>query len=212
MKIVIFPIVLLAATNVLAATPIDGWYGSVFGGYTYMPDNLSNTTNGLTRTNASYDDGYHAGLRFGYKSNPLRYEGEFTYIQAELTNFSINNVGQQDIGGDTSASMAMANVYYDFNDVVRTIQPFVGIGIGYAWVDGLFKSNGPFGSTSYEGNDAVFAYQATAGLTYNFSENYALSLAYRYVGTDRVAELGKVFQAHLASVGATYRFNATRYK
>lgn len=212
MRIAFFSAALLASSATLAATPIDGWYSSVFGGYTYLPDNLSNTTLGLTRTHASYDNGYHAGGRLGYKSNPLRYEGEITYLNADLKNFSINNVSQLNVGGSTYATVGMANVYYDFHDMVPAIQPFIGAGLGYAWVDGTFRSNGPFGTTYYRGNNSVFAYQVTGGLTYNFSENYALNIAYRYIGTDRIGELGEVFQAHLATLGVIYRFNENSYK
>ena len=51
----------------------------------------------------------------------------------------------------------------------------------------MFKTNldstGPFRTTYFTATDNSFAYQGTAGLTYNFSENYAVNLAYRYVAT-----------------------------
>lgn len=203
---------ILAAQVVSAATPIDGWYGSAFGGYAYVPGNVNTTNNGLTRSDTSYNAGFDAGASFGFKSNPLRYEGEFTYIQAHLSQFRINNVRQTGVGGQSEAYLAMANIYYDFPECINAISPFVGVGIGYGWINGKLTSQGPSGYTRYTGQNSVFAYQPTAGLTFNFAENYALTAAYRYVGTDRVDDLGKVFQAHLFNLGIVYRFNEVTYK
>lgn len=212
MRIALFSAALMASGIAVGATAIDGWYSSAFGGYTYMPDNINVTHTGLTRNDATYDSGYHAGGRFGFKSNPMRYEGEITYIQADVRGFSINNVKQVGIDGETHATLAMANVYYDFRDMVPAIQPFIGLGLGVAWVEGTLISHGPFGYTRYSDSDGTFAYQGTAGLTYNFAENYALNVGYRYVATTRLDNLGKVFQANLATVGVIYRFNEIAYK
>lgn len=203
---------ILAAQVVSAATPIDGWYGSVFGGYAYLPGNINSTWNGSTRTDATYHAGFDAGGSFGFKSNPLRYEGELTYVNANLSRFSINNVSQTGVHGYSEALLGMANVYYDFPECINAISPFVGVGIGYGWVSGRFTSQGPSGYTRYTGANSVFAYQPTVGLTFNFAENYALTAAYRYVGTDRVDDFGKVFQAHMANLGIVYRFNEVTYK
>ena len=70
MKTTVFSAALLASSLTLAATPIDGWYATAFGGYTYMPNNLNVTYRGLTRTDASYNAGYNVGGQFGFKSNP----------------------------------------------------------------------------------------------------------------------------------------------
>ncbi|MDP1604816.1 MAG: outer membrane beta-barrel protein [Legionella sp.] len=213
MRIAFFSAALFASGIAVAATPIDGWYSSVFGGYTDIPDNLSTTRYGLSRNHSAYEPGYHAGGRLGFQSNPMRYEGEITYIESNLNTFFINGVRQTYVYGDTTAIVGMANIYYDFRDLVLpTIYPFVGLGLGFAYVDGDFKSRGPFGHTFYEGSNGVFAYQGTAGLTFNFAENYALNIAYRYVGTDRVHDLGRVFQANLATLGVIYRFNENGYK
>lgn len=213
MRIAFFSAALMASAAAFAATPIDGWYSSVFGGYTYMPDNINITSPGLTLNRGAYDSGYHAGGRVGFKSNPLRYEAEVTYINAKLHDLDINGIRQAYVSGDTSATLAMANIYYDFPDMVPGIQPFLGIGLGYGWLKSSLQTTGPFGALGYNsGTDDVFAYQATGGFTYNFAENFALDIAYRYVGTERADNLGKVFQANLGSVGATYRFNENRYK
>lgn len=212
MKISLFSTALLATTLAHATIPIDGWYSSVFGGYAYLPNNINSTINNLTRTDASYHNGFDAGGSIGYKSNPLRYEGELTYLNADLNAFRINSIAQTGLSGYSNSILGMANIYYDFPGITPSIEPYLGVGLGYAWVQAKLNSSGPTDATTFTGSNSVFAYQATAGLTYNFAENYALTLGYRYLATERADHLGKAFQANLANVGAVYRFDENRYK
>lgn len=212
MKSVLFSAALLVSGATVAAVPVNGWYSSVFGGVTYLPNDLNTTRFGLYRSGASYQPGYHAGGRIGFQSYPLRYEAEFTYLSADLKRFSIDTIRQRHVTGKTTAAVGMANVYYDFPDMVPAISPFLGIGIGYAMVDGTFDSRRLFVSTHYKASESTFAYQGTAGVSYNFSENYAINIAYRYLGTDRIHDFGKVFQANLGTVGVVYRFDEATYK
>ena len=218
MRIAFVTAALFATGIASGATPINGWYDSVFGGYAYVPNNINNTYASVKHSNALYQNGYDAGGSLGYKSTPMRYEGELTYLNASLKRFNSNNIRQVRVSGYSNAILAMANVFYDFPGLVAPIQPFLGAGIGYGWVNAKLKAAGPApitrltGSTQFTGANSVFAYQAAGGLTYNFSENYALNVGYRYVITTRAAELGKVFQANLANLGATYRFDGSSYK
>lgn len=212
MKAKVFFSAWLVSQLSIAATPIDGLYGSISGGYTYLPDNLSINQSGLYRNDAEYNGGFNAGASLGYQSNPLRYELQLTYFNADLDHFRINGVRQNNIDGYNQAVTAMGNVYYQFPSLVEPIQPFVGIGLGYAWVDGKFNARGPALVTNYKGSNSVFAYQASGGVTYNFRENWALNLLYRYIGTEKINDFGKVFQAHNANLELVYRFNECNYK
>ncbi len=203
---------LITSNLAAAATPIDGWYSSAFGGYAWVPGNINTVNQGLALSNSVFQSGFDAGGSLGFKSNPMRYEGELTYIRANLNHFDINGVRQTGNTGYTNTALGMANVYYDFPGIVMPIQPFLGGGIGYAWVQDKLNSTGPLAVTSFSLSNSVFAYQATGGLTYNFAENYALSLGYRYVATTNAPDLGQIFQAHLANLGAVYRFDGNRYK
>lgn len=211
-KIVLFATTILTASFAYSATPINGWYSSVFGGYAWTPGNINVTTLGLTRSNSLYQSGFDAGGNFGFKSNPMRYEGEFTFIKGNINHFDVDGIRQTGSNGYANAALGLANVYYDFPSLVSPIQPFLGAGIGYAWVENKLRSTGPYGSTSFFTANSAFAYQATGGLTYNFAENYALSLGYRYVATTNIADLGQMYQAHMANLGATYRFDGNNYK
>lgn len=212
MKKILFSAALLTAQIASAATPIEGWYGTAFGGYAYLPNNLYISKFNLNWTDANYKSGFDAGFNFGFKSTPMRYEGEVTYINAQLNHFKINTLTQLGLKGIHQATFGMANVYYDFLPVVSPLEPFLGVGIGYGYVTSEFKTNGPFNITRYKASDNVFAYQAAAGLTYNFAECYALTLSYRYIATTKMANFGRIYQANLANLGVLYRFDGNIYK
>lgn len=212
MRLVFTLLAFLATHIVSAATPIDGWYTSAFGGYTYFPNNINSPRGGVWHTDASYHAGYNAGGSIGFQSNALRYEGQLTYLNANLKGFSVNNVPQTGITGHNDAVVALANIYFDFHNALNCLQPYLGMGIGYAWVNAKLNSTGPLDTTLFSGSNTVFAYQPTVGLTYNFAENYALNISYRYLATAQPSQLGKLYQANMANLGVVYRFNEAKYK
>ncbi|MDP3267577.1 MAG: outer membrane beta-barrel protein [Legionella sp.] len=213
MRIKLLTAALLASGIASAATPVDGWYTSLFGGYSYFPSNIRvNDEFGLFRDGSGYRGGYNAGGRIGYQSNPIRYELEYTYMNSDTTQFDIGFVPQLGVSGDITTNMLMANIYYDFPEMIPAIFPFLGVGIGYAHVEAELNSLGPNGVTFFNPTTNSFAYQGTAGITYNFAENYAVNLSYRYAATGKTSEFGKVIQMHLANAGVIYRFDYGNYK
>ena len=203
---------MLINSAVSAATPIDGWYSTFFGGYAYTPGNVNNTSYGLTRNKVIYQSGWDAGYNFGYKSNPMRYEGEVSYLKANTDKFNINSVTQTSVSGYNQAVFALANIYYDFPRDNTILQPFLGVGIGYGFFQTILNAGGPTTISKFSLNSSAFAYHGDAGITFNFAENYALYLTYRYISTTKMVDFGKAFQAHIANVGATYRFDGNNYK
>lgn len=208
MRFIFIFLMLFISALTQAATPINGWYASLFGGYAYLPGNV----NFPSFQDPSYEGGYDAGGNIGFKSTPMRYEGELTYLNANLKKFKYNNVAQTGVTGYSDAVLAMVNVYYDFPNLLNALQPNIGVGIGYGWVNAELNSTGPAVASHLSGSNSVFSYQAGAGITYNFAETYALNLGYRYVATTTVNNLGSMFQAHLANLGVTYRFDGRNYK
>lgn len=194
-----------------AATPIDGLYANVFGGYAYVPKNVSHSYLSGWVNSSTYQPGYEAGGSIGYKSNPMRYEGEITYLKANISQFRYNNNQQTSPTGNNQALLAMANFYYDFPSLNPILQPFFGGGIGYGLFRARLNSRSP-ATVAFSANNSAFAYQGIAGVTFNFAENYALNLNYRYVASSHLGSFGTVFQAHIANVGATYRFDDVKYK
>jgi opacity protein-like surface antigen len=212
MKIVAFFASMLFGSLLFAATPIDGLYSSFFGGYAYVPGNVNKTYYGLQRNNVSYQSGFDGGGNIGFKSNPMRYEGEISYLKANANKFKINSTTQTSVSGYNQAAFALANIYYDFPRLDATLQPYLGVGIGYGWIQSKLDSKGPSGATAFTINSSSFAYLGNVGVTFNFAENYALSLGYRYITTLNIFDFGKRFQAHVANLGATYRFDGNNYK
>ncbi len=212
MRIKLFSAALLASGISCAATAVDGFYSAAFGGYSYLPNNIFTSRYDQFFNNVQYHDGYNVGGRFGFQSNPMRYEVEYTYVQASPQNFDVNGIEQTFVSGDSSANLLMANAYYDFPSLLPAISPFLGFGIGYAYLQTHLNSEGPLTYNFLNSNDSVFAYQGSAGLTYNFSENYAINVAYRYIATSKAGDYGSNFQAHLASAAAIYRFDQGNYK
>ncbi|MFI4962627.1 MAG: outer membrane protein [Legionellales bacterium] len=213
MNIKLFSAVLLASSIAHAATPVDGWYTSVFGGYTYLPDNVSATVNGLTYNGTSYNNGYNVGGRLGYKSNPIRYEAEYTYLTASNNGFNVNGISQIGVlTGNSSGNLLMVNLYYDCPEMLPAISPYLGIGIGYAFLQTNLASNVLNNEIFFSANESNFAYKASLGLSYNFSENYAATVTYQYSAVSKASNFGRVFQAQMANVGVVYRFDKGIYK
>ena len=213
MKYALFTTALLATGMATAAVPIDGWYTSIFGGYTSLAPNINtHHWSGALLTHSSYNGGYNAGGRIGYQSNPIRYELEYTYLNATANRFRVNSIGQNHIQGSSTANFIMANLYYDFPEFLAAISPFAGIGIGYAFMQATLEGEGPLGLTHFEANGNAFAYQGTVGLTYNFSENYALNASYRYTATGNNDNFGTGYKAQMGNVGIVYHFDTGTYK
>lgn len=212
MRFIAFSIATFASSLAMATAPIEGWYSSAFGGATWLFDNLQTIRGGFAWNQSKYHWGYHVGGRLGYQSNPLRYEAEYTYITAPVHSYVVGSFNQRYVGGNSNASALMANVYYDFPDMVPAVAPFIGLGVGFAHVNSTFQSYGPLFTTYYKTSDTPFAYQGTVGFTYNFSENYAINIAYRYLSTTQLDHLGKTYQANLGTVGFIYRFDGNNYK
>lgn len=205
-------LLLTASASSYAATAIDGLYASVYGGWAYVPDNINSFYGGLHRTDATYQDAFMAGGAFGYKSNPMRYEGELFYVGSDLKGFRINNTKQTTPFGDSNGVFALASAYYDFCEVIPTITPFLGVGLGYGWVDTQMNAEGPNFRSRFNSKGSIFAYQASAGLSYNFAENFSLYVNYRYLGGGELKNMGENYQAHIAMGGVTYRFDGGLYK
>jgi len=123
-----------------------------------------------------------------------------------------NGLKKTKVRGNNNAVFGLVNVYYDFPDVIQTISPFLGVGLGYGWIDMKIDNKLLTDVPDFSDAGSAFAYQGSAGLTFNFAENYALNIGYRYMGTNRVFAFNHIFQAHLANISAIYRYDGARYK
>lgn len=211
MPFIIFLCMILCQGIAMAATPIDGLYSNLFGGWAYFPGNFNQNYHGYALNSARYQDGFEAGGTLGYKSNPMRYEFELSYLQANVSSFSLNNVPQTNASGKTDAYLGIANIYYDIPMLTPLLQPYFGGGIGYGYFQIDLNGSQPTAPVAYGADHSNFVYQGVAGVTFNFAENYSINANYRYVGTTN-SMFGQVFQVHMANLGATYRYDGVKYK
>lgn len=175
---------LLAAGLMAVALPAAvnaQWYAGLDAGANYMQDpDVRNTDS---------DWGWVGLGEVGYSFGAPKAEFEIGY----RSNDSI----------DTWSTMA--NVLYDFMPNGQW-HPFVGAGIGWAWLDGDFSGAGS------QNSDNSFAYQGILGLGYDVSKDVALKAQYRYFATAD-ADVGFAgdtadYRNHAILVGFTYKFGA----
>jgi opacity protein-like surface antigen len=149
---------------------IGGW-----GGYTISPDASDDNWD-------DYYDDYDLdiketsawGVKVGY-ANPffkhLALEAEYSYLNPDITDSA-------DIDGDVKISNLMFNVIgkYPFG----IIQPYVGIGLGFAYSD--MSLNDIRGS---DGEDYTsYAWQFLTGVEFYLTSQIAVDVGYRYYITE----------------------------
>ena len=212
MKLTLLTSALLATGIASAAPAVDGWYASAFGGYTDLASNIKTYYYGYLLSDVYYRYGYNVGGSVGYKSNTIRYEFQYTYLYGDTNRYNVDHVKHLRIDGGTKANMLMANLYYDFPEVLGALSPFVGVGIGYSFMHATLNSTSRFNRPHYNTDQNSFAYQGTAGLTYNVMEHFAINAAYRYTATANSDNWGKNLQAQMGNLGLIYRFDKSSYK
>ncbi len=146
--------------------------------------------------NEEYADGFGAGFFMGWVLDSnfrLEIEGTFrsadleevTIVRDDLTAVPAGTV--VDVGGDAQTGAAMVNVYYDLHLFDGPVLPWIGAGLGGAYVDYAIDATLPGDplTVMFDGKDTTwaFAYQFMAGITVPVGEGVSMSLAYRYFQT-----------------------------
>lgn len=111
---------------------------------------------------------------------PLRAELEFAL--RGNTEKSWSGAAFEDVKGKWNNTTLFANVFWDFHNSTA-FTPYVGAGLGlafnYTGYD-IKKTNGD--RFSADERHTNFAWNAGAGVAYNFNENFAIDASYRFVG------------------------------
>lgn len=167
-KTVALAALMAGASGVAQAT--EGWYGRADAGYSLEGE--TNFGSAAANQFGLEDDWMQsAGLGYAFDNN-FRLEGEISHRFNALDPLV---VGRED--GDVRAFAAMLNGYYDFNRGGR-FEPYVGLGIGGARVDGNFIRH--TGLVNVDDKDTGIAYQALAGVAIGLTEQLDLDIGYRY--------------------------------
>jgi OmpA-OmpF porin, OOP family len=174
----------------------EGWYGRADVGYGIGGEADVETAPRPMDLKSDMTQG--VGLGYAFDSG-LRFEGELSHRFNQIT---------PDVGvvtdGDIHAWAGMLNGYYDFNSG-GDVQPYLGVGVGVARLNGT--ANGPY---AFNDTDTRLAFQGMAGLAFSLSEQLSLDVGYRYF-VARNAEFGARtvdYDAQSVNVGLRYQFEA----
>ncbi|MHC5226087.1 outer membrane protein [Ignatzschineria sp. LJL83] len=168
-----------------------------------------------------------AGLRLAYGfaipagDSKIRTEIEYGYNgKAKLkgdVNYRIgNNIPEARLPyrSEIKSQFVMANVYYDFNTGSDWV-PYIGAGLGYARVkaDNRVEFAGESKTLSKSSNN--FAWNVTAGVAYNVTDNLSIDASYRYTDLGKAKTSGDLnfagqkyhHEVHTKSKVRTNEFN-----
>ncbi len=218
----VLALVAMLAVGSAYAADKGGIYVGVKGGYEYKDakkGSIADTTGGDNSTNEKWSDrsGYTVGGALGYNfigmGLPVRAEAEYLYHNQ--FKFNANNATTGAFTNKVDIHTAFANVYYDFKtDTAFT--PYVGAGLGVAWINQKVSSTFSQWTASNDGDyDATnFAWNVGAGVGYSLTDNVILDLGYRYTnfGDAKKIENGalsytaKDITSHEALLGLRYQF------
>lgn len=231
MRIGILGGLLIPALLITSASPTkadDGWYLSSDFGALLIDDSGSHavdTVGNAITFETEFDPGFVAQGAAGYAWRNFRFEGEASYRRASADTLNVTAVTLAGVGafntalplkggGDVTALGLMANGWYDF-DLGAKWRPFIGGGVGIANVS-LNDVTGDIGGTPSplaDDDDWVLAYQAGAGIGYQYNPSLTISLGYRFFATanpefrdpDGVPFDG-AFQTHSLMLGLRVQF------
>lgn len=202
----------VAAAIQPAAAAGNNIYGTAYvglrGSYVWTDDGQTRSdptplTGGLYDFDEAYDDGYAAGLEIGWVvANDFRISVEGEYRHADIGDVTIVRddtavpvlpalppppypIGTVvDAGGDAEMGTAMVNLFYDFNMLDPSFVPYIGAGLGAAYID--YAITDPNFSTTFQGEDTtwVFSYQLMAGVAFPIGDGMSMSLGYKYFRTE----------------------------
>ncbi len=204
-----------------------GVYVGIKGGYEYMDRSNGGvaTTNGQNATNESRSDksGYTVGGAIGYNfagmGLPIRAEAEYLYHN-QFKYSAVNGTAAGSTGEFSSKidiHTVFANFYYDFKNSTA-FTPYVGAGLGVAWINQKVSSTFTGWAATDNGNRDTtnFAWNLGAGVGYSLSDNIVLDLGYRYTNfgsakavsnaANTVTYRAKDLNSHEGLLGLRYQF------
>jgi opacity protein-like surface antigen len=195
MKRILCALVVLMFCMAGAAHALEGFYIAPKLGYSLL--NFDDPEIGEFGFSDDDDDVWGGGLALGYDMRrkggiPIRVEVEgFIRESGEATWPAA--FGEGTVRNRAEVATLFANAFFDI-PLGWIITPYVGGGLGVAWVD--YRTSGELGFVDGSASDdrTNFAWNLGAGLAWEFTQNMALDFNYRYVdaGEGRVStDLGR---------------------
>ncbi len=168
---------------------MKGLYFDLRGGLTSLSD--SDLSEAGVTGEAEFDNGYGIEGAVGYAHHSgFRGELALGYRNNDFDDVSVAGVSASgsgvNVGGQVESLSIMGNGYYAF-DLGAGFKPFIGAGIGVAFLEAEVELSHPsFGTITESDDDTVFAYQGIAGVEYEIptdSATIALGVRYSYFAT-----------------------------
>lgn len=117
------------------------------------------------------------GGAFGYKMDDIRVDVEGLYSQL-AKDTAVVNASETNVADSLTAFSGLVNVYYDIAIEDMPITPYVGVGVGAAYISNPSKANEVKDQKGFG-----FAYQAKAGVSYDVTSEIKLFAGARYFGS-----------------------------
>ncbi|MFL3876617.1 P44/Msp2 family outer membrane protein [Wolbachia endosymbiont of Trichogramma kaykai] len=117
------------------------------------------------------------GVAFGYKMDDIRVDVEGLYSRL-AKNKAVIDASEANVADSLTAFSGLVNVYYDIVIEDMPITPYVGVGVGAAYI-----SNPSSAADVKDQRRFGFAYQAKAGVSYDVAPEIKLFAGARYFGS-----------------------------
>ena len=216
------------SSSTFALNPVEGWYAGLYLGVSYPPDTVIPVTEAFNQIpigNVSLAYGVLGGVggELGYRCGHLRAEGQLMYNNNPYSSISTENLlingtrttitnpitgevtaQQLSMKGQTNTGAVLLNGFFDLytpsNDNVDNIAPYVGLGIGYAYIQNnlAFRTSSGTSPGKFDIANGQFwrsytslAGQAIAGVNYFMDDFSTLGIDFRFFSTTKQKHSGR---------------------
>ncbi len=223
----------VAAPQALAEDGSRHWYWSMFGGgafahpmeSTFVIPGAGGPAIGTWTGKTELEHGFIVGSAIGASvSENLRTEIEFAFGRHGPKSTVETNAGgtpysYAGTGGSLDSYTILANLWLDGDVSMRGITPYVGGGLGVAFVDSDMTWTGTTFDLLHDDSDVSFAFQAGVGLRYSNNSAITFDFGYRFrgivefdlaqngVGPLPFVEKGLDLYTHVLLAGITFNFS-----
>ncbi|MDR2831606.1 MAG: P44/Msp2 family outer membrane protein [Rickettsiales bacterium] len=118
------------------------------------------------------------GAAFGYKMDDIRVDIEGLYSQLSKNDVDSITVNPAKVADKLTVMSGLVNVYYDVAIEDMPITPYVGVGVGAAYISNPATAQ----IVANQKHGFGFAYQAKAGVSYHVTPEIKLYAGARYFG------------------------------
>lgn len=159
-----------------------GRYLSVFAGWNSLDNFTFNDPQGVPNR-ADFDEGWIGGFAIGQQKTCFRrHELEFAFRDNSADALTIQN-RTIPFFGDIQASSILYSVLLEPSQGICGLKPFIGAGLGAAYMDADFNDGGQ--GICYV-QDTVFAWQLRAGIAYEINSRVSAFADYRYFAAENL--------------------------